>query len=125
MSEYTKPQKSIWKLKDGTIWEGPLAELPKSGASLIAKAGKEYPTEWLKEQGWGKKAKAEKKAPAKKAPVKKDSKAKISIGGKSKGKAAVKTQAKRASKGKAVSASPASTEASSPVRRSGRKRVAA
>jgi len=73
------------------------------------------------------KGSTKKKAPAKKAPVKKASKAKISIGGggKSKGKAAVKTQAKRSSKGKAVSASPASTEASSPVRRSGRKRVAA
>ena len=66
MSEYTKPEKSIWKLADGKIWEGPQAELPKSNASLIAKAGNEYPTEWLKEQGWGKKAPA-KKAPAKKA----------------------------------------------------------
>ena len=66
MSEYTKPEKSIWKLADGKIWEGPQSELPKSNASLIAKAGNEYPTEWLKEQGWGKKAPA-KKAPAKKA----------------------------------------------------------
>ena len=66
MSEYTKPEKSIWKLADGKIWEGPQAELPKSNASLIAKAGYEYPTAWLKEQGWGKKAPA-KKAPAKKA----------------------------------------------------------
>ena len=70
MSEYTKPEKSIWKLADGKIWEGPQAELPKSNASLIAKAGNEYPTEWLKEQGWGKKAPA-KKAPAKKAPAEK------------------------------------------------------
>ena len=38
----------------------------KAGASLIAKAGKEYPTEWLKEQGWGKKAPAKKKAAPKK-----------------------------------------------------------
>ena len=66
MSEYTKPEKSIWKLADGKIWEGPQSELPKSNASLIAKAGYEYPTAWLKEQGWGKKA-AAKKAPAKKA----------------------------------------------------------
>ena len=66
MSEYTKPEKSIWKLADGKIWEGPQSELPKSNASLIAKAGYEYPTAWLKEQGWGKKAPA-KKAPAKKA----------------------------------------------------------
>ena len=66
MSDYIKPEKSIWKLGDGTIWEGPQSELPKSNASLIAKAGYEYPTAWLKEQGWGKKAPA-KKAPAKKA----------------------------------------------------------
>ena len=66
MSEYTKPEKSIWKLADGKIWEGPQSELPKSNASLIAKAGYEYPPAWLKEQGWGKKAPA-KKAPAKKA----------------------------------------------------------
>ena len=69
MSEYTKPEKSIWKLADGKIWEGPQAELPKSNASLIAKAGNEYPTEWLKEQGWGKKAPA-KKAEPKAAPKK-------------------------------------------------------
>ena len=70
MSEYTKPEKSIWKLADRKIWEGPQSELPKSNASLIAKAGNEYPTEWLKEQGRGKKAPA-KKAPAKKAPAEK------------------------------------------------------
>ena len=69
MSEYTKPEKSIWKLADGKIWEGPQSELPKSNASLIAKAGYEYPTAWLKEQGWGKKAPA-KKAPAKAEPAK-------------------------------------------------------
>lgn len=69
MSDFIKPKKSIWKLSDGKIWEGDFADLPKSGASLIAKAGKEYPTAWLKEQGWGEK----KKAPAKKkaAPKKK------------------------------------------------------
>ena len=69
MSEYTKPEKSIWKLADGKIWEGPQAELPKSNASLIAIAGNQYPTEWLKEQGWGKKAPA-KKAEPKAAPKK-------------------------------------------------------
>ena len=67
MSEYTKPEKSIWKLAAGKIWEGPQSELPKSNASLIAKAGQEYPTDWLKEQGWGKKkAEPKKKAAAKK-----------------------------------------------------------
>ena len=62
MSEYTKPQKSIW--------EGPLSELPKSGASLIAKAGKEYPTAWLNEQGWGKVEKKKESAPKKKSAKK-------------------------------------------------------
>ena len=62
---YTIPEKNIWKLPDGKIWEGPAAEVPTSQADLIAKAGHEYPTDWLKEQGWGK------KAPAKKAPVEK------------------------------------------------------
>ena len=71
MSDFVKPEKSIWKLADGEIWEGPVSELPKSGASLIAKAGKEYPAEWLKEQGWGKKAPAKKKAAPKKAAPKK------------------------------------------------------
>jgi hypothetical protein len=70
MSDYIKPEKSIWKMKDGSIWEGPLSELPKSGASLIAKAGKEYPADWLKEQGWGKVEKKEKAAPKKKAAKK-------------------------------------------------------
>ena len=67
---YTIPEKNIWKLPDGKIWEGVQADLPSSQADLIAKAGKEYPTDWLKEQGWGKKAPA-KKAPAKKAAPKK------------------------------------------------------
>tara|TARA_Y100000004_G_scaffold189335_1_gene244769 strand:+ start:718 stop:972 length:255 start_codon:yes stop_codon:yes gene_type:complete len=67
MSEkFIKPEKSIWKLQDGTIWEGPVSELPKANADLIAKAGWEYPESFLKEHGWGK------KAPAKKAPAKKE-----------------------------------------------------
>ena len=67
MSEkFIKPEKSIWKLQDGTIWEGPVSELPKANADLIAKAGWEYPESFLKEQGWGKKAPAKKKAAPKK-----------------------------------------------------------
>ena len=68
---YTIPEKNIYKLPDGKLWEGDANDVPYSQADLIAKAGKEYPTDWLKEQGWGKKAKAEKKAPAKKAPAEK------------------------------------------------------
>ena len=52
---YTIPEKNIWKLPDGKIWEGVSADLPVSQADLIAKAGHEYPTEWLKEQGWERK----------------------------------------------------------------------
>ena len=48
MSEYIKPEKSIWKMANGDIWEGPMSELPKSNASLIAKAGVEVAVEYLK-----------------------------------------------------------------------------
>ena len=61
---YTIPEENIYKLPDGKIWKGVPADLPSSQADLIAKAGKEYPTDWLKEQG-------ALKAPAKKAPAKK------------------------------------------------------
>jgi len=61
---YTIPEENIYKLPDGKIWKGVPADLPSAQADLIAKAGKEYPTEWLKEQG-------ALKAPAKKAPAKK------------------------------------------------------
>jgi hypothetical protein len=67
-------EKNIWKLEDGTIWEGNLADAPSGNAALIAKAGREYPEAWLKEQGWGKKDKApaKKKAAPKKAAPKKE-----------------------------------------------------
>ena len=61
---YTIPEQNIYKLPDGKIWKGVPADLPTSAADLIAKAGHEYPTAWLKEQG-------ALKAPAKKAPAKK------------------------------------------------------
>ena len=60
---YTIPEQNIYKLPDGKIWKGVPADLPTSNADLIAKAGHEYPTAWLKEQG-------ALKAPAKKAPAK-------------------------------------------------------
>ena len=59
---YTIPEQNIYKLPDGKIWKGVPADLPTSAADLIAKAGHEYPTAWLKEQG-------ALKAPAKKAPA--------------------------------------------------------
>lgn len=60
---YTVLEENVYRLPDGKIWKGAAADLPTAQADLIAKAGKEYPTEWLKEQG----ALEEKKAPAKKA----------------------------------------------------------
>ena len=67
-------EKNIWKLEDGTIWEGNLADAPSGNAALVAKAGREYPEAWLKEQGWGKKEKApaKKKAAPKKAAESKE-----------------------------------------------------
>ena len=66
---YTVIEQNIYKLPDGKIWKGAPADLPTAQADLIAKAGKEYPTEWLKEQGAleVKKAPAKKEAHAKKA----------------------------------------------------------
>lgn len=71
---YTIPEKNIYKLPDGKLWEGNPVDVPTSQADLVAKAGKEYPTAWLKEQGWGKKKAAPKKAapkPAEEKAVKK------------------------------------------------------
>ena len=67
-------EKNIWKLEDGTIWEGNLADAPSGNAAIVAKAGREYPEAWLKEQGWGKKEKApaKKKAAPKKASESKE-----------------------------------------------------
>ena len=48
---YTTLDTNVYKLPDGKIWKGVPADLPTAQADLIAKAGKEYPTEWLKEQG--------------------------------------------------------------------------
>ena len=66
---YTIPEQNIYKLPDGKIWKGVPADLPVSGADLIAKAGHEYLTDWLKEQGAL--AKPKKAAPAKKAEAEK------------------------------------------------------
>tara|TARA_B100000902_G_scaffold11033_1_gene13484 strand:- start:24307 stop:24567 length:261 start_codon:yes stop_codon:yes gene_type:complete len=66
---FTVVEKNIWKLEDGTLFEGDLKDAPSGNAALVAKAGREYPEAWLKEQGWGKKEKApaKKKAAPKKA----------------------------------------------------------
>lgn len=75
--EYIKVEKDIWKLQDGSLFEGNINDVPKGNPSKIAKAGYEYKVEYLESHGWGeKKAAPKKKAAAKKPPetkaVKKD-----------------------------------------------------
>tara|TARA_Y100000389_G_scaffold195703_1_gene227518 strand:- start:263 stop:514 length:252 start_codon:yes stop_codon:yes gene_type:complete len=68
--EYIKVEKDIWKMADGSLFEGNVNDVPKGNPSNVAKAGKEYSMEYLEFHGWGKKEKA---APKKKA-AKKDKK---------------------------------------------------
>ena len=64
-------EKDLWQLGDGSFFEGPKAELPKSNASKLGGAGKSYPESWLKEIGYLKKAEPKKKeAPKKKVETK-------------------------------------------------------
>jgi hypothetical protein len=65
--EYIVAKTDIWKLQDGTIFEGPANDLPKSNASKIAKKGMEYSVDYLENNGW-KKAAPKKAAPKKAAP---------------------------------------------------------
>ncbi len=65
--EYIVAKTDIWKLQDGTIFEGPANDLPKSNASKIAKKGMEYSVAYLENNGW-KKAAPKKAAPKKAAP---------------------------------------------------------
>lgn len=71
--EYIVAKTDIWKLQDGTIFEGPANDLPKSNASKIAKKGMEYSVANLEAQGW--KKEAPKKAAPKKAAPKVENKA--------------------------------------------------
>jgi len=52
--EYIKVEKDIWKLQDGSIFEGPANDVPKSNASKIAKKGMEYSIAYLEQNGWKK-----------------------------------------------------------------------
>jgi len=65
--EYIVAKTDIWKLQDGTIFEGPANDLPKSNAAKIAKKGMEYSVDYLEHNGW-KKAAPKKAAPKKAAP---------------------------------------------------------
>ena len=58
--EYIKVEKDIWKMADGTLFEGNINDVPKGNPSAVAKAGKEYSMEYLEYHGWGKKEKAPK-----------------------------------------------------------------
>ncbi len=67
MSDFIKVEKDIWKLEDGSLFEGNINDVPQGNPSNVAKAGKEYKVEYLELHGWGKK-KSAKKSAAKKAP---------------------------------------------------------
>ena len=54
-------EKDLWQLGDGSFFEGPKAELPKSNASKLGGASKSYPESYLKEIGYIKKKAAPKK----------------------------------------------------------------
>jgi hypothetical protein len=73
--EYIVAKTDIWKLQDGTIFEGPANDLPKSNASKIAKKGMEYSVANLEAQGWKKAAPKKEAAPKKKAAPKVENKA--------------------------------------------------
>lgn len=64
--EYIKVEKDIWKMADGSLFEGNVNDVPKGNPSNVAKAGKEYSMEYLEFHGWGKKEKAPKKKAVKK-----------------------------------------------------------
>jgi hypothetical protein len=68
MSEFIKVEKDIWKLEDGSLWEGNINQCPEGNPDSVAKAGKEYQLDYLELHGYGKKKAAVKKAAVKKAP---------------------------------------------------------
>jgi hypothetical protein len=67
MSEFIKVEKDIWKLEDGSLWEGNINQCPEGNPDSVAKAGKEYQLDYLELHGYGKKKAAVKKAPETKA----------------------------------------------------------
>lgn len=58
--EYIKVEKDIWKMADGTLFEGNINDVPKGNPSNVAKAGKEYSMEYLESHGWGQESKKKK-----------------------------------------------------------------
>lgn len=62
--EYIKVENDIWKLSDGSLYEGDVSGI-SGQASKIAKKGHEYKVEYLEFHGWG--AKKVEEAPKKKA----------------------------------------------------------
>lgn len=73
--EYIKVEKDIWKLQDGSIFEGPANDVPKSNASKIAKKGMEYSIAYLEQNGWKKEAPKKPAAPKKSAKKEVENKA--------------------------------------------------
>ena len=49
--EYIKVEKDIWKMADGSLFEGNVNDVPKGNPSNVAKAGKEYSMEYLEFHG--------------------------------------------------------------------------
>jgi hypothetical protein len=68
--EYIKVEKDIWKMQDGTLFEGNINDVPKGNPSSVAKAGKEYSKEYLEFHGWGKKEEVKKSSKKKSASKK-------------------------------------------------------
>lgn len=67
--EYIKVENDIWKLADGSLYEGDVSGV-SGQASKIAKKGHEYKVEYLEFHGWGvKKEEAPKKKSVKKSEI--------------------------------------------------------
>jgi len=70
--EYIKVENDIWKLADGSLYEGDVSGV-SGQASKIAKKGHEYNADYLAKHGWG----VKKAAPKEEAPKKKSTKKSI------------------------------------------------
>ena len=68
--EYIKVENDIWKLADGSLYEGDVSGV-SGQASKLAKKGHEYNSDYLAKHGWGVKKSAPK---VEEAPKKKSSK---------------------------------------------------
>jgi len=67
--EFIKVENDIWKLADGSLYEGDVSGISGGQASKIAKKGHEYQKDYLEKHGWGVKKEAPKKKSVKKSEV--------------------------------------------------------